>query len=249
MTVCCVTDAHRAGFLRALGLFGGGLDTDGDGATAPLVDGGGDDSRRRWLTAPGGAVGVALRRRPCCQERAPVRRARRPTGGGAGPALPVRASGGRPLRAGRHPAVPLGRRPWQSRGRSRRRTPVLDGSRKRHPRRRRRRREKATTLKIDSQGSVRSCPGWPTGSAAAEAAGLDCVWAAETTNDPFLSLTLAAEHSTRVALGTRIAMAFARNPMSHGLHDEPAAGVLGRPCRARVGFAGAGATSNSGSVP
>ncbi len=38
VTVCCVTDAHRAGFLRALGLFGGGLDTDGDGATAPLVD-------------------------------------------------------------------------------------------------------------------------------------------------------------------------------------------------------------------
>ncbi len=50
--------------------------------------------------------------------------------------------------------------------------------------------------------------------AAAEAAGLDCVWAAETTNDPFLSLTLAAEHSTSVSLGTGIAVAFARNPMS-----------------------------------
>ncbi len=49
---------------------------------------------------------------------------------------------------------------------------------------------------------------------AAEAAGLDCLWAAETTNDPFLSLTLAAEHSTRVALGTGVAIAFARNPMS-----------------------------------
>jgi probable F420-dependent oxidoreductase len=49
---------------------------------------------------------------------------------------------------------------------------------------------------------------------AAEAAGLDCVWAAETTNDPFLSLTLAAEHSNRVALGTGVAIAFARNPMS-----------------------------------
>ena len=49
---------------------------------------------------------------------------------------------------------------------------------------------------------------------AAEAAGLDCLWAAETTNDPFLSLTLAAEHSTRVSLGTAIAIAFARNPMS-----------------------------------
>ncbi len=48
----------------------------------------------------------------------------------------------------------------------------------------------------------------------AEAAGLDCLWAAETTNDPFLSLTLAAEHSTSVLLGTGVAIAFARNPMS-----------------------------------
>ena len=38
MTVCCVTDAHRAGLLRALGLFGGDGGLDGDGATAPLVD-------------------------------------------------------------------------------------------------------------------------------------------------------------------------------------------------------------------
>jgi probable F420-dependent oxidoreductase len=48
----------------------------------------------------------------------------------------------------------------------------------------------------------------------AEGAGLDCLWAAETTNDPFLSLTLAAEHSTSVWLGTGVAIAFARNPMS-----------------------------------
>jgi probable F420-dependent oxidoreductase len=48
----------------------------------------------------------------------------------------------------------------------------------------------------------------------ADAAGLDCLWAAETTNDPFLSLTLAAEHSTSVSLGTGVAIAFARNPMS-----------------------------------
>ncbi len=48
----------------------------------------------------------------------------------------------------------------------------------------------------------------------AEGAGLDCLWAAETTNDPFLSLALAAEHSTSVSLGTGVAIAFARNPMS-----------------------------------
>ena len=41
LTVCCVTDAHRTGLLRALGLFGGD-GVDGDGATAPLVEEVGD---------------------------------------------------------------------------------------------------------------------------------------------------------------------------------------------------------------
>jgi probable F420-dependent oxidoreductase len=49
---------------------------------------------------------------------------------------------------------------------------------------------------------------------AAEDAGLDCAWVAETTNDPFLSLTLAAEHSRTISIGTSVAIAFARNPMS-----------------------------------
>ena len=49
--------------------------------------------------------------------------------------------------------------------------------------------------------------------AAAEGAGADCLWAAETVNDPFLSLALAAEHSQHASLGTAIAIAFARNPM------------------------------------
>ena len=68
-------------------------------------------------------------------------------------------------------------------------------------------------MKIDS-GLGMELPRVADRVAAAEAAGLDCVWAAETTNDPFLSLTLAAEHSTSVSLGTGIAVAFARNPMS-----------------------------------
>ena len=50
--------------------------------------------------------------------------------------------------------------------------------------------------------------------AAAEEAGLDCLWASETVNDPFLTLALAAEHSRDVSLGTSITIAFARNPMS-----------------------------------
>ena len=40
------------------------------------------------------------------------------------------------------------------------------------------------------------------------------MWAAETVNDPFLSLAIAAEHSERIGIGTAIAVAFARNPMS-----------------------------------
>ena len=38
-------------------------------------------------------------------------------------------------------------------------------------------------------------------------------WTAETSHDPFLPLLLAAEHTSRLELGTNIAVAFARNPM------------------------------------
>ena len=49
---------------------------------------------------------------------------------------------------------------------------------------------------------------------AAEAAGFDGLWTAETGNDPFLPLVLAAEHTQRIMLGTAIAVAFARSPMT-----------------------------------
>jgi probable F420-dependent oxidoreductase len=49
---------------------------------------------------------------------------------------------------------------------------------------------------------------------AAEQSGLDCVWASETVNNPFLSLTLAAEHSQQISMGTAVAIAFAGNPMT-----------------------------------
>jgi probable F420-dependent oxidoreductase len=48
----------------------------------------------------------------------------------------------------------------------------------------------------------------------AEADGFDGLWCAETAHDPFLALLLAAEHTERIELGTGIAVAFARNPMS-----------------------------------
>ena len=47
-----------------------------------------------------------------------------------------------------------------------------------------------------------------------EAAGYDGAWSAETGHDPFLPLLLAAEHTERLELGTGIAVAFARNPMT-----------------------------------
>jgi probable F420-dependent oxidoreductase len=47
-----------------------------------------------------------------------------------------------------------------------------------------------------------------------ERRGYDCCWTAEINHDPFLPLALAAEHTTRIELGTSIAVAFARNPMT-----------------------------------
>jgi probable F420-dependent oxidoreductase len=47
-----------------------------------------------------------------------------------------------------------------------------------------------------------------------EARGYDGVWVAETSHDPFLPLVMAAQDTHRVDLGTSIAVAFARNPMT-----------------------------------
>jgi probable F420-dependent oxidoreductase len=48
----------------------------------------------------------------------------------------------------------------------------------------------------------------------AERAGYSGVWTAETAHDPFFPLLLAAEHTETLELGTSIAVAFARNPMT-----------------------------------
>jgi len=54
----------------------------------------------------------------------------------------------------------------------------------------------------------------PAAAKRAEEAGYDGAWSAETGHDPFLPLLLAAEHTERLELGTGIAVAFARNPMT-----------------------------------
>lgn len=47
-----------------------------------------------------------------------------------------------------------------------------------------------------------------------EQRGYDGCWTAEINHDPFLPLTLAAEHTSDIELGTSIAVAFARTPMT-----------------------------------
>ncbi len=47
-----------------------------------------------------------------------------------------------------------------------------------------------------------------------EAAGYTGAWTAETSHDPFFPLLLAAEHTETLEIGTSIAVAFARNPMT-----------------------------------
>ena len=47
-----------------------------------------------------------------------------------------------------------------------------------------------------------------------EEAGYSGAWTAETAHDPFFPLLMGAEHTTTLELGTSIAVAFARNPMT-----------------------------------
>lgn len=54
----------------------------------------------------------------------------------------------------------------------------------------------------------------PRVAADAESQGFDGGWTGEINHDPFLPLLLAAEHTTRLEIGTSIAVAFARNPMT-----------------------------------
>jgi probable F420-dependent oxidoreductase len=68
-------------------------------------------------------------------------------------------------------------------------------------------------MKVD--GSIASnLAGAGDQAAALEASAYSGAWTAETNHDPFLPLLLAAEHTTDLELGTSIAVAFARNPMT-----------------------------------
>jgi probable F420-dependent oxidoreductase len=67
-------------------------------------------------------------------------------------------------------------------------------------------------MKIDVSVLTPNLLDMPELARAAEAAGFAGLWTSETRHEPFLPLALAAEHTTRIELGTAIAVAFARSP-------------------------------------
>lgn len=68
-------------------------------------------------------------------------------------------------------------------------------------------------MKIDAAGFFRPGEAGP-GAARIEAAGYDALWAAEASHDVFMSMMMAADQTSTLTLGTGIAVAFARTPMT-----------------------------------
>jgi len=69
-------------------------------------------------------------------------------------------------------------------------------------------------MKVDVGGYAASVDEAGRGAVRAEGLGYDGWWALETKHDPFVGSAVAAERTERVQLGTQIAVAFARNPMT-----------------------------------
>jgi probable F420-dependent oxidoreductase len=69
-------------------------------------------------------------------------------------------------------------------------------------------------MKVDLTGYSATVDAAGAEAVGAEAFGYDGWWAAETQIDPFIACTVGAERTRRVEIGTAIAVAFARNPMT-----------------------------------
>jgi probable F420-dependent oxidoreductase len=69
-------------------------------------------------------------------------------------------------------------------------------------------------MKLDTGLMARDLREIPAAARAAEEAGFDAVWTAEAGNDGFLPLALVAEHTKRIKMGTAVAIAFPRSPMT-----------------------------------
>jgi len=67
-------------------------------------------------------------------------------------------------------------------------------------------------MKFDASLLVHQLEQMPALARFADEAGFDGIWTFETAHEPFLPLVLAAEHSSRLSLGTSIAVAFPRSP-------------------------------------
>lgn len=75
----------------------------------------------------------------------------------------------------------------------------------------------SASFKIDfnfGTGSTGGIQGIRDQATAAEAAGFDAIWSSEAKHDPFLPLLVAAEVTNTLTVGTSIAVAFARSPMT-----------------------------------
>jgi len=67
-------------------------------------------------------------------------------------------------------------------------------------------------MKFDASLLVHKLEQMPALARFADDVGFDGIWTFETAHEPFLPLVLAAEHSSRLSLGTSIAVAFPRSP-------------------------------------
>jgi probable F420-dependent oxidoreductase len=82
-------------------------------------------------------------------------------------------------------------------------------------------------MKVDIGGYSASIDEAGNGARTADELGYDGWWAAETQVDPFLACTVAAERTERIEIGTAIAVAFARNPMTVALQANDVQALSG----------------------
>jgi probable F420-dependent oxidoreductase len=69
------------------------------------------------------------------------------------------------------------------------------------------------SMKLDAANRDYDLQGVPEQARKAETLGYDCIWSSETQHDPFLPLAVAATATSKIKLGTSIAVAFPRSPM------------------------------------
>lgn len=67
-------------------------------------------------------------------------------------------------------------------------------------------------MRIDAHIEYRTLQDVPALAREAERIGFDGLWFPETAHEPFLGAALAAEHTTRISVGTNVALAFTRSP-------------------------------------